>query len=564
MQQNVKDIRWNEDVKYDVVQFNLENPTSLPVVADLFDTTKITDTPVTNAVFAPVANQSVQPVSGATTVCQGMGYLPSLNYMFITAPNGTRVVWDVTNKVQVSQYSVAASSMFGNIIERPSDGRLWGASSSTSDLIQSNWQAQTQTLFPVTGIPSEAGVFYDEATDTIFFGYASLFFIGAYNLTTNTLTNIPTPSVLNFSLAVDKVNRKIYGCGFSPIGALISEINMDTLTFTASYNFNPTGLTSITRIGLEPNSGKIYATGGDGVLNRVGLLNVGALSFTTILSNAIGVFGRFLNLVFTNNTLFVFETQGTDTITTINTISDTIIDNQVSVFGDVAFFPSAFMLLIPSQYIYVSKGTAGISVGRLNVFPITQQFYITGSINYNFFVRSIFTAPKRAFAIEINVLQKYLPNEWVITNKDSNGQECSVPYLPNNFATNFQFDSNQALITFEDGYLMDITSKSRYVVPANTTVVLLLWYKEMRRSEKLTKTVDFSNDEGAMAASVVNQQDRTAIEIEIDSGRNVYNYWKPRTVMVDELTEHGAFPIGWQNMEKMIPKSMIIEDVIRQ
>jgi hypothetical protein len=227
---------------------------------------------------------------------------------------------------------------------------------------------------------------------------------------------------------------------------------------------------------------------------------------------------------------------------------------------------TAQMVVADDIGVYTTKGTGGTVLGDLTVFPIPSNFYIKGSTNYNFFTQSIYTAPKRVFAIEFDLALEDMANPFTIVRKDANGQECEVPYLPNNYTTNFQFDGREAVVDFEGGYIMDINSHAKYIIPANTIVTILVWYKEIKRSEALVKKADFGKDftrgtngEAGIAKEVVNQQDQTGEQVLGGSGRNVMNYWIPSTMMVDTLVEEdGMYPEGWKDFESMIPPEMIV------
>lgn len=563
---NKKKDRWLTDVKYDVVQFNLVNPTYFPVNFDLFKTSRLSNVRTTPEVFNPVGNQNQQTVSGTSPVINGMGYLPSVNYIFMACIGGKRIVWDVTNQTQISEYKVGANSMQGNIIERPADGKLWGVNSGASSLIQSDWQANTEVLFPVTTTTQNAGVYYDPYTDTIYFGYVGVFKLGSFDLSTNTLTDIITPLTINSTLAMDVDNRRLYVGGTAPSGSTITVIDLDSKTVVGSYNFNTSGIGSISNLAVDESNGRLFGAAFGGGLNRVGYFDLTAVTFTTIISGSVITYGSFLNLVITQNTLFAYDTRSlVDTISTINTLSNTVIDNKVPVGGTISTNTTAHMVVAPSQYVYASKGTGGTVAGQLTEFPITQSFYITGSVDYNFFVESIFNDPKRVFAIEFDMTFDAMRNPWVIVNKDANGQECSVPYIPNNYNSKNQFDPRFALVDFENGYIMDINSYSQYTIPENTTVILLIWYKEQKRAEKLIRKIDFSDDsEAGIAKRTINQQDMTGVEILAESGRNIYNFWLPQTMMVDRMIDKGDYPYAWKNMEQMIPESMKINVNVEQ
>lgn len=551
--------KWKNDVKYDVVQFDLVNPTSVPISIDLFETNTLTNIATQPIPFTPVVNQFQQSVSGTSPTLQGMGYIASANYLFISADTGERIVWDISNSIQISQYTISANPIVGNIIERPSDGKVWGMVSGTARLVEIDYTSMTEIIHSVTTLITVSGVHYDVVTDTVYFGYLGSFTMGSFHLGTNTLVDITTSGTVNNSVTINPSARRVYGAG-SVVLPIITEIDLDTKLVLSAVDFSSSGITAITEIVVDVNTGAIWGTATDGITNYVGEFDLVNATFTPYISGLATVFGGFINLVIANNTLFIYDTESlVDTISTIDVLTKFVTNNKVTVGGTVAIGTTAQMVVAPDQFIFATKGTGGAVKGDLTVFPTTQAFYINGSVNYNFFVKSIFTAPKRVYGIEFNTAQQNLLNEWVIITKDANGNECQIPYLPNIYLSKDQVDSNQSWITFNDGYIMDITSDVRYVVPANSTVILLLWYKEIKRSEKLLRTKDFSNDSGAFAKEVVNQEEKTGLELDAMSGLNIFNYWLPKTMMVDHLVDNGEYPIAWKDMESLIPREMIIK-----
>lgn len=565
-----KEINWRTDVKYDVVQFDLVNPTSSDVEINLFDSNERTLTPTENLPFAPIANQSQLSVSGTSPVLAGIAYMPNQNYLFISenaTGTGKRVVWDITNNIQVSEYTVAVANGINGIMQqRPSDGKVWGLDDVTANLVESDWVGMTQTLHPITGLGAASGVLYDEVTDTLYFGYAALNSIGAFHIPTNTLTNISTPSTFNFVYSINNTTRRLYSA--SVANAFVAEIDINTNTVIQEVDFSSTGLIFISGLVVDNETNKIFAVGSDGVSTFIGVLDLNLVTFTPIITSSFPSLAKVLNLQITQGKLFVYDVSVSvaNTVTIINVSDNAVINNQSPVGGTGSGGGSAFVVA-PDQALYATKGTGGTVLGDLTVLPIPSQFYIKGSTNYNFFRESIYTAPKRVFAIEFDLDLDDMKNPFTIVRKDANGQECEVPYLPNNYTTNFQFDGREAVVDFEGGYIVDINSHARYKIPANTTVIILVWYKEMKRSEKLIEKADFSKDfskgtngEAGLAKETINQQDQTGEQVLGGSGRNVMNYWIPTTMMVDTLVEDdGMYPEGWKDFESMIPQEMIIE-----
>jgi hypothetical protein len=562
-----KKVNWEKDVKYDVVQFNLNNPTGSDIEIDLFDSDSLEQIQTEPTPFDPVGGASQITISGTSPVLAAMAYMPLQNYLFTMDISGAgkRVIWDLTNNVQVAEYGVATGDgAIGQAIQRLVDGNIWSGNIGVAQLIESNWSAMNQSFHNVTDVVSKAGVIYDEATDTIFFGYDGTASIGSFNMGTSTLTDIATSGTKGEFITIDTVRRRLYAT--ETASTTIVEIDIDTLTVVREVNFAASGFSGLLNLAVDPTSGKLFGSGTDFATDFVGVFDMDTASFNQIISASLPQFLQ-MRWVISDGKLYIYDDVNVpNEVTIINTSDNSVITYLGQVAGNV-HTETAAIVAVPNDAVYLTKGAIGSPLGTLTVLPITQNFYIGGSSDYNFFVQSIFTAPKRIFAIEFNNLTIIqMANEWKVIDKDANGQECSVPFLPNNYTTNFQFDGTEALVDFEDGWILDITSKARYLVPANSTVILLIWYKEIKRSEALIGEKDFKKDgiaEPAFTAEEYNQQEQTGIEILEGSGRNVANYWIPSNMMVDKMVDKGFYPEGWEDMESFVPEGMVIDNKLK-
>ena len=158
---------------------------------------------------------------------------------------------------------------------------------------------------------------------------------------------------------------------------------------------------------------------------------------------------------------------------------------------------------------------------------LLQSFYISSPSNYKQFVRGISSCPKEVCKIGLYAPQSSFLNPLILQYKDANGKEFLNPYLPNVNIPAMQYDGNIVELEFERNQLVLDGSVNlfQYIIPANTTIRMLLYYKEMCKSAKLSSEVQ---------VSTYNPEEMV--------------YWMPKNIIVSNLVKEGYYPDGWESL----------------
>jgi hypothetical protein len=119
--------------------------------------------------------------------------------------------------------------------------------------------------------------------------------------------------------------------------------------------------------------------------------------------------------------------------------------------------------------------------------------YISGSIGYNFFLRGLAASPlgvRQIMLVTENQEQLSVPLELV--SKDANGIQYDNPRLPNIYTSVNQYQGLISYIDFRENELIldNQTTVHNYTVKANTTVTMVIWYKQVSRREFLPITIE--------------------------------------------------------------------------
>ena len=175
-------------------------------------------------------------------------------------------------------------------------------------------------------------------------------------------------------------------------------------------------------------------------------------------------------------------------------------------------------------------------------FPLPPSPYISGSIGYNFFLRGLAASPlgvRQIMLVTQNQEQLYVPLELV--SKDANGLQYDNPRLPNIYTSANQYQGNICYIDFRENELIldNQTTVHNYTVKANTTVTMVIWYKQVSRREFLPITTEIC-DMVDLHKHVPNN--RTEYQLEFQAQRP---QMKPNWINVlDRCSENGNEDLG--------------------
>lgn len=120
------------------------------------------------------------------------------------------------------------------------------------------------------------------------------------------------------------------------------------------------------------------------------------------------------------------------------------------------------------------------------------RFYISGTANYNQFVRDSLAGPKKIQRIRVrSTNQTALTNPINFIKLDANGIGCSYPQFPDNSMSVTQLNNTIAQMDVDD-FTLDVNGLIQYTIPANTTISWNIYYQELELINMLSNKAQYN------------------------------------------------------------------------
>jgi len=477
---------------WSATQFNLNNPTASNYTIDLFNAYTLSNV---STVSAPVLTPTV--VTGTISFGFGGSYGSAFNSLdntiYVADPNtnAVRVIDCLSNTVIAtilnggwSAYQMAYNSTDNTIYVTDTGLPLVYVIDCNTNLV---------TLSIATS-PNSVGLAYNSLNNTIYVCNPTLNSVSVINCSTNLITaTIPLLSS-PYGISYNSVNNTMY-VGRSTSN-FISVIDCASNLVTDNISVVNTFIT------YNSVDNTMYAS--DGFGTTVSVINCTTNAVTTTITVGTQPTGMAFNNI--NNTIYVCNFGGT-TASLIDCASNTV-TGTITVGNSP--YSAIYNNLNYSIYVvnYVDNSVSVIS-------PIVAPaFSIEGSTDYNQFVREFSFMPKRVRHITMivdNLNQLNIPYE--ILTRDANGEQCTVPKLPNVSKNINQYQSNMVELAFGEKELIldNTTTFNQYTVLANSEVKMVIYYDEIDLSDALTNSVSVCQ---MIEPTVADGSSRTEAELE--------------------------------------------------
>lgn len=257
--------------------------------------------------------------------------------------------------------------------------------------------------------------------------------------------------------------------------------------FTSVYQFTCSNNTLATTIGAAG-----VAVKGDYSLqnNQVyyqdsgaGLMKIIDVDTNTITGTTIAGFGGTLSdITYSGQTNHFWVVD--DTANSIKII-DADSDSVISTLAIPPLWSGNIVYANNINTVYTSPNDVGAGNYIQQINASGSEMFISGSTDYNSFVRDTLTNPKKLDRLMIYAENNAnLLNPLGVNKLDANGNQCSLVRLPNITVGGNQFQGQIGQLDFEN-YILDITASFTYTLPAFTTIKWVLYYKEYERSDLL-------------------------------------------------------------------------------
>jgi YVTN family beta-propeller protein len=454
-----------------LIEFDLVNSTASDVTYDLFNTTTLSLVP-TSPSGVQLAPSYVSYNTGAVGSPSGIGYNSLSNTVYcITNSINIRVI-NSTLTSPVTTITTNVGAALTNIVYNNINNSMY-----VTDLNNNNVRrvdCNTNTIIDTIAVGATPnGLCFDSLNNRVYIGNTASNDVSVINCNTNTV--IATVAVnLPIGLAYNSLSNTVYVTNGTSNDISIIDCNTNTVIITLNPLANPIG-----NITYDSLNNRMYI--GQGTINAVLVLDcftdtfISTIPATSSVSQLLYVSA--FNLVYVN-----LLTGGTIVIDcSTNTIVNTIGGGNI---------PSGIAYNTIDNYIYVPrKSTGTISlISSLSPPPIP---YITGgSFNYNEFIQDIINNPVCVERL-ILVSQQNTTNFNQVINvvyKDANGIETQNPFIPSLSVGTSQFQSGIGKVDFLDQCLVLGVNQyfSNFLNAANSTVKVLLIYKQLEKSKLLT------------------------------------------------------------------------------
>lgn len=451
---------------WQMVEFTISNPSASPVSINLFDVTAPPILPQSPNTLPPtVVDASVSIASAwASAVC------PVNNSIYVTGGGGDVSVINtssylITSTIPVQGVGIAYNPVSNTMyIVGTSSGLVYVVSCATNTVI---------ATIPVSGYV--VSIAYNTINNRMY--------VGAYNITidvidcaTNTVLTIITLPVGTecLSLAYNPYNNSIYAPNSGGGNVYVIACATNTISATIAVDNIHTGI--------------CYNT----VYNRMYVVSQDAeavyvidCATNTVVGSPIPVGSTpvFIALTPLNNLAYVTNALSNN-ISVIDCSVNTVVNTITSIPNpfDIAYSSLNNSMIITSD--------AGVAPKVIVLVPLATISVISSSFDYNQFVSDAGVNPKVINQIVLISTSAQLNNNIQILKKDMYGNRYSdwkypnlkiSKYMNQNSIVEIKFDKKENLIL--DAY----SSFSQYQINGETSLTMLLYYKEAILAERLNK-----------------------------------------------------------------------------
>lgn len=458
---------------WQIVDFEITNSTASPVTMNLFDVNTPTTVPtgIINPSYYPTTLGSAITVG---TSPRGIAYNSLNNTMYVTNHGGTTVsVINCTTNAVVATITVGNSPR--GIAYNSADNTMYVTLYFDGEVVVIDCETNTVTGSPITvGSAVIPDIVYNSVDNTMYVSNNGSADISVIDCDTNTVTATIALSFSPNIIAYNSYSNTIY----VPDATDITIISCSTNSILSTIS---SVATNISYIEYNSTNNTMYVA--DDVADDVVVIDC---STNTISGSPISVGTTPNSLKFNsiNNCIYVTNS-GSTNIYIINCVTNAVVSPTIT----MATTPFAIEFDSVDNRMYVIN-TANAA------FPITAPappIYITsGSINYNQFVRDLAVNPKRMKQMVLITSSTQLVKPLTFSFTNMVGKTYYAPRHPNLSITQHMPQNTIAAIDLNpeevESVLDEHTFISDYTILGNTTVTMIIYFKELVRDHLLNIT----------------------------------------------------------------------------
>ena len=454
----------NKDSEKSIVQFNVVNNTSNTISVDLFDLATLNSTP-TQINYTNAPNTIVNTLSTSLT-----------NFLVIN--NGSCFkINSIIGLTQVTIFDTNNIISFSGTIFTQTNSITYNPLNNSVYLIQNSIQAirefscNSNTIigsFPYSNITDVYGLnsFYNLTNNSIYLINTNTNNVDVFSCSSNTFTaSVLSPTLLvvgtNFTY---NNNQNVLYLGDPSISPTSDIFDCNTNTFTSTLPINTFQAV------FNSNNNNLYIPFIFTVIifNVISNSVVGSITLNQTSNNRGGIDlnSNFLYLVGSNPFISVVDCTTNTLLTEINTIASL---NFLPIYNPVT------SLMLIGNLVLAQTGIFFITPLGITTTP----YYVTGAVNYNYFVQNLQNEPIIVSKIRVISPQTQLDNVANILTIDSSGIQSQYPVIPLLTVSAWQDQANISELKFKELVLDGRTFISNYLINPNTSVILEIHYEQL-------------------------------------------------------------------------------------
>lgn len=452
----------------DSVQFNFVNTTDAPIAPDLFNIDVLANTPTEPQYIVPPFGIDMTQAMGTPVETVSN---PNNGNTYTTSNSGQTVeVYDPSGTFITSIALGAGFNPFG-IVYNSVKNSMYVSSGNLNRIVEIDCATNT-IVATILGFIADLGFMaYNSINNTIYVSVqgstvdvvncTTNTIIGTINIVTgqpNWITFNPDSNVVYISSNADTSLRKV-DCNTNTIVGLIDIVagSPDGSAYASDSK----------KLYVGTNTGDIVAvidTSTDTLLKQIAF-TVGSMPIDV-------AYDPNLNYIYVGH-------NAVNQITIINGGNDSILTTIAPSTKPSTIFYDTF-----ARRILISVPLANTVYGISTNGVTSNPLYVTGSSDYNCFVRNLETEPILLLGMwVISESQIQLANPLNIRTKSADGRSKVMPDFPSLQVSTYQEQGNRALILFGDKTVFDgRTFFSEYNIQSNQQVTFILLYDQFNRA----------------------------------------------------------------------------------
>jgi len=457
-----------------LVQFTLNNFSASPIAVDIGNNFTLTNTP-TSPNFLPANNNISTFNSGGKNINSALN---TNNYTLYTATD--------TNNVVV--YSIATNSTITTInIGEPQGGIIYvpltdtiyvtGAISTNTYVIDCS---SNTIIATIVGADIGFGMAFNSNNNFLYgLGASNVYVI---NVLTNTIETIIAGFNSPFGISINTDNNLAYVTNSGSDNIFIVNCSNNTLLGT-TITLNPAS--SPSSIVYNPNNNLIYVANYNTSSVAVCNPTTNTLLFDVALTpntQPLAPYDLVLNVI--TNELFITSNGNDEQYSIFDCNSNTFL--QTILISTANSQLNGIIINPDSAILYIAGSTSNNLYGYNSVNTPQNPYFVTGSVDYNFFIQNLAYEPIKVEYIRMSSInssiqaQKPFYNTMEMVQISATGQSKTYANLPISRIDVWE-SQNIVLLPFKNLIMDGRTYLSNYILNPYSTVTLDFYFSQLNR-----------------------------------------------------------------------------------